>query len=57
MSGVGLGETSAPPRETDPYYPMDTFWDDLGVGAPHGNQTGKVSGQPADEDEEGLYQL
>ena len=57
VSGVGLGEAAAPPRETDPYYPMDTFWDDLGVGAPRGNQTGKVSGQPAKEDEESLYQM
>ena len=53
VSGVGLGEAAAPPRETDPYYPMDTFWDDLGVGAPQVNQTGNV----AEEDEEGLYQL
>ena len=55
VSGVGLGEVAAPPRETDPYYPMDTFWDDLGVGAPPVNQTG--AGQPAAEDEEGLYEL
>ena len=57
VSGAGLGDAAAPPRETDPYYPMDTFWDDLGVGAPHGNQTGNVLGQPAEEDEEGLYEL
>jgi len=57
VSGAELGEAAAPPRETDTYYPMDTFWDDLGVGAPHVNKTGNVSGQPADEDEEGLYEL
>ena len=57
VSGIGLEDGAAPPRETDPYYPMDTFWDDLGVGAPHVNQTGDVSRQPDEEDEEGLYQL
>ena len=56
-SGVGIGDIAAPPRETDPYYPMDTFWDDLGVGGDHVNQTANASRQPAEEDEEGLYQL
>ena len=47
---------AAPPKESDPFYPMDTFWDDLGVGAPISNQTG-INQQQDEEDDEDLYQL
>merc|ERR1711973_929070 len=26
-SGVGLSDVAAPPKGSDPFYPMDTFWD------------------------------
>jgi hypothetical protein len=47
------GEVPRPPREEDTSFPLDTFWDDLGVGAPHGPGPGRGEG----EDEEGLYEL
>ena len=55
-SGVGLSDVAAPPKESDPFYPMDTFWDDLGVGAPISNQT-EINQQQDEEDDEDLYQL
>ena len=56
VSGVGLSDVAAPPKESDPFYPMDTFWDDLGVGAPISNQTA-INQQQDEEDDEDLYQL